>query len=132
MLVVLVMVGQDGRVSIELPTRAEIESAFVRLTGTIRETPLLAVNGDELGVDGRVLLKLELTQHTGSFKARGALNSMLTLPDAAGGVVAASGGHHAAGLAWAGLRGGLDADGFVHGTSPSERGARWGGYGANE
>ena len=130
MLVVLVMVGQDGRVSIELPTRAEIESAFVRLTGTIRETPLLAVNGDELGVVGRVLLKLELTQHTGSFKARGALNSVLTLPDATGGVVAASGGNHAAALAWAASRGGLDADVFVPATSPNEKVERVRGYGA--
>lgn len=123
-------VGEYRRVTIDLPTRADIESAVVRLTGKIRQTPLLGVHGDELGVGGRVLLKLELTQHTGSFKARGALNSVLTLPEGTRGVVAASGGNHAAALAWAAARGGLEADLFVPATSPSEKVDRVRGYGA--
>ena len=121
---------QDGRVTIALPTRADIESAAVRLSEKIRHTPLLAVHGDELGIGARVLLKLELTQHTGSFKARGALNSVLTLPEGTCGVVAASGGNHAAALAWAAARGGLDADLFVPASSPSEKVDRVRGYGA--
>ena len=116
--------------TIELPTRAEIESAAVRLTGKVRETPLLAVHGDELGVGGRVLLKLELTQHTGSFKARGALNSVLTLPEGTRGVVAASGGNHGAALAWAASIAELDADLFVPASSPPAKVDRVRGYGA--
>lgn len=113
-----------------LPSRADLESAVVRLTGKVRRTPVLAVHGDELGVAGRVLLKLELTQHTGSFKARGALNSVLTLPEGTNGVVAASGGNHGAALAWAASAAGIAADIFVPATSPSEKVDRIRGFGA--
>ncbi|UYM03943.1 threonine/serine dehydratase [Solicola gregarius] len=116
--------------STDLPRRSDIESAAVRLTGKIRRTPLLAVHGEELGVGARVLLKLELTQHTGSFKARGALNSVLTLPEGTRGVVAASGGNHAGALAWAASLAGLDADLFVPASSPTEKIDRIRDYGA--
>ena len=53
------------------------------------------------GSAGNVVLKLEFLQHTGSFKARGALNSVLSVPDGTSGVCAASGGNHAAAVAWA-------------------------------
>src|SRR3546814_15802395 len=65
----------------------------------IRHTPTLVVHGDELDVPFRVVLKLELLQHTGSFKARGALNSVMSLDPAVEGVVAASGGNHGAAVA---------------------------------
>lgn len=92
---------------------------------------MLAVHGEELGVAGRVLLKLELTQHTGSFKARGALNSVLTLPEGTAGVVAASGGNHGAALAWAASIAGVDADLFVPSTSPAEKVERVRGFGGS-
>lgn len=114
-----------------LPSRRGIESAAARLRGKVRRTPVLEVHGDELGVPARVKLKLELTQHTGSFKARGALNSVLSLEDGVGGVVAASGGNHGAALAWAAGRAGLSADIFVPATSPQEKVDRVRGYGAN-
>ncbi|MFY0405943.1 serine/threonine dehydratase [Solicola sp. PLA-1-18] len=113
-----------------LPTRAELESAAARVAGQVRRTPVLDVHGDELGVPARVVLKLELTQHTGSFKARGALNSVLSLPDGTTGVVTASGGNHGAALAWAAGHVGVSADVFVPSTSPQEKVDRIRGYGA--
>lgn len=113
-----------------LPTRADVEAAAVRLEGKVRRTPMLPVHGEELGVPGRVLLKLELTQHTGSFKARGALNSVLSLPDGAQGVTAASGGNHGAALAWAAQLMGLPADIFVSAASPQEKVDRVRSFGA--
>ena len=114
----------------DLPTRADFESAAQRLHGQIRRTPLLEVHGAELNVVCRVLLKLELTQHTGAFKARGALNALLTLDPDVSGVVAASGGNHGAAIAWAAGIVGIPADVFVPSTSPEEKAARIRGYGA--
>lgn len=104
-----------------LPTHADIEAAAIRIRSGIRRTPLLELHGDELEVPARVILKLELAQHTGSFKARGALNSVLSLPEGVKGVVAASGGNHGAALAWAARRAGLTADIFVSSASPAEK-----------
>lgn len=122
------MSGPD--VGSRLPARSDVEAAAARLDGQIRRTPVLEVRGEELGVPGRVLLKLELTQHTGSFKARGALNSVLSLPDGVRGVTAASGGNHGAALAWAAQRMGLTADVFVSAASPTEKVDRIRGFGA--
>ena len=63
--------------SVRLPEAADLQAAAARLSGRVRRTPVLELDGTDLGVSGRVLLKLELTQHTGSFKARGAMNSLL-------------------------------------------------------
>jgi threonine dehydratase len=99
-----------------LPDRAAVESAAARLGEKVRHTPVLALHGDELGVPYRVVLKLELLQHTGSFKARGALNSVMQAGDVDS-VAAASGGNHGAAVAWAAARTGLTADVFVPATS---------------
>lgn len=114
----------------QLPTRADIESAAQTIHGQIRRTPILAVHGAELGLPCRVLLKLELTQHTGAFKARGALNAVLGLDPGTAGVVGASGGNHGAALAWAAATVGISADIFVPVTSPPEKVERIRGYGA--
>jgi threonine dehydratase len=105
----------------EPPSRADIESAAVRLRGTARRTPVLEMHGDELGVPARLVLKLELTQHTGSFKARGALNSVLSLDPGTTGVVAASGGNHGIAVAWAASRSGVKADIFVPDHAPQAK-----------
>lgn len=97
----------------DVPTRADVEVAAFRLGAAVRRTPVLELDLREQGVDADVRLKLELTQHTGSFKARGALNSVLSLPAHATGVCAASGGNHAAAVAWAARRAGFSADVFV-------------------
>ena len=76
-----------------LPAREDVEAARELIGSAVRRTPVVEVAGDELGVDGRVFLKLELLQHTGSFKARGAMNNVRSLPDGTAGVAAASGGN---------------------------------------
>ncbi len=113
-----------------LPTRRDVEAAASRIGAGVRRTPVLEIDGDEIGVAGRVFLKLELTQHAGSFKARGALNSVLSLPRGAVGVTAASGGNHGAASAWAARRAGLAADVFVPGTSTPAKLERIEEYGA--
>ncbi len=94
------------------PERADLEAARARIGGAVRRTPVLPL-GELPMVEARVVLKLELMQHSGSFKARGALNSVLSLDGSARGVCAASGGNHAAGVAWAARRAGVSADLFV-------------------
>jgi threonine dehydratase len=106
---------------IERPLRGDVESAAVRLHGKVRRTPVLELSGDELDMPARVLLKLELTQHTGSFKARGALNSVLSLDRETTGVVAASGGNHGIAVAWAANRAGVTADIFVPDHAPQAK-----------
>ena len=66
---------------------------------------------DAIGNGGRILLKLEPLQHTGSFKVRGAYNRLVQLSPAerAAGVVAFSSGNHAQGVAWAARRLGIAA-----------------------
>ena len=83
------------------PAFADVQAAAARLAGYAQRTPLLARTPlDEL-VGGRVLLKLETLQHTGSFKFRGAWNRLtqLTAAQRKAGVVAFSSGNHAQGVA---------------------------------
>jgi threonine dehydratase len=101
-----------------VPARSDVEAAAIRLQSLVRRTPVLSVHGSEIGVPGEVALKLELVQHTGSFKARGALNSVLSLDAGATGVAAASGGNHGAAVAWAASRIGVSADIFVPEHAP--------------
>jgi threonine dehydratase len=80
----------------------------------LRVTPTLRTSGDEIGVAAFPLtLKLELMQHSGSFKARGAFANLLTRPVPPAGVVAASGGNHGAAVSYAASRLGIPAHIFV-------------------
>jgi threonine dehydratase len=83
--------------SAPLPELADVEAAAVRLCGVVRETPLLESDALNALVGGRVLCKAECLQRTGSFKLRGAYNTVSQL----GGqpVVAFSSGNHAQGVA---------------------------------
>lgn len=116
--------------TVVLPDRRRIEDAYARLRPMVRRTPIVEIAGGDLGVGGRVLLKLELLQHTGSFKARGALNTVLEMPEGTTGAVAASGGNHGAAVAWACGIAGIEADVFVPVTSPVEKVRRIERYGA--
>ena len=71
--------GRVVRMTHELPTRPDIEAAAFRNGSRIRRTPVLTLAADDSGLAGNVVLKLEFLQHTGSFKARGALNSVLSV-----------------------------------------------------
>ena len=98
----------------------------------IRRTPVLTVTGADFGLDaGRVSLKLELFQHSGSFKARGAFVNLLTRDVPEAGVVAASGGNHGAAVAYAARRLGIPARIFVPGISSPAKIARIREYGAD-
>ncbi|HEX6198324.1 MAG TPA: threonine/serine dehydratase [Jiangellaceae bacterium] len=114
-----------------IPTHDDVLAARDRIAGTVRRTPILELTAGELDVPGRVLLKLELLQHTGVFKARGVLNTLQALDMPSGGVVAASGGNHGAALAWAAGRAGVPATIFVPRTSPQLKVDRIRSYGAD-
>ena len=74
--------------------RDDIEAASRRIAADIRRTPLLRIDGGQLGIDGVELwLKLEQLQIGGSFKARGMFNRMRAASVGDAGVVVASGGN---------------------------------------
>ena len=79
--------------------QTEITAADRRIRPHIRRTPVIQV--DDLVPEIPVALKLEQLQHTGSFKVRGAFNSMLAADVPKAGIVAASGGNHGAAVAHA-------------------------------
>ena len=94
-----------------IPDFSDVRAAAKRIAGHARRTPLLAGTPlDEL-TGGRILLKLETLQHTGSFKFRGAWNRLAQLNEQqrAAGVVAFSSGNHAQGVAEAARRLGMRA-----------------------
>ena len=83
-------------------TREEIRDTHCRIAPFVRRTPVISVNGAEFGLRlNPLLLKLELLQHTGSFKARGAITNLLLRNIPKTGVVAASGGNHGVAVAFA-------------------------------
>jgi threonine dehydratase len=89
---------------------AEIEGAAARIARYTRITPVMLAT---LPGAGPIELKFEHTQHTGSFKARGAFNTLLSGPVPRSGVVAASGGNHGAAVAYAARTLGHQAKIFV-------------------
>jgi threonine dehydratase len=110
--------------------RADVEAARERIDGYVRRTPVLELGPGELGLDGPVTLKLELTQHTGSFKPRGAFNKLLAseVPDV--GVIAASGGNFGLAVAYAARTLGHQAEIFVPSNSPKVKADGIGALGA--
>ncbi|MGY4600905.1 threonine dehydratase [Bradyrhizobium sp. GM22.5] len=97
----------------------------------IRRTPLVEADLADFGLPASpVTFKLEMLQHSGSFKARGAFANLLLrrLPEA--GVVAASGGNHGAAVAYAAQRLGIPATIFVPDITSPAKAARIRGYGA--
>jgi threonine dehydratase len=88
----------------------------------IRRTPLVQADLADFGLPAApVTFKLEMLQHSGSFKARGAFANLLLRPVPRAGVVAASGGNHGAAIAYAAQRLGIPATIFVPDiTSPAK------------
>jgi len=105
-------------------TRTDIEAAAARIAGHVRRTPVIESGAGSFGLDRSLSLKLELLQHSGSFKARGAFNTLLSQPVPAAGVAAASGGNHGAAVAHAARALGHAADIFVPETSSPTKIAR--------
>ncbi|WP_027342320.1 serine/threonine dehydratase [Hamadaea tsunoensis] len=108
-------------------TFADVEAAATRISGRVRRTPVLPA------ADG-VWFKLEFLQHTGSFKARGALNNVLAAAERgelpAAGVIAASGGNAGIAVAWAAAQVGVPAEIHVPVTAPAVKVARLKALGA--
>jgi len=95
-------------------TRERIQATERIIRPHIRRTPILEVDGADFGLDAiKITFKLELFQHAGSFKARGAFTNMLTREVPAAGVVAASGGNHGVAVAFAAMKLGKPATIFV-------------------
>lgn len=95
----------------------DIRAAARRIEGQVRRTPMIAASAFKtpLPGDAEVMLKLELLQVTGSFKARGATNRLLSMDPAAlgHGIVTASGGNHGIATARAGHMAGVKATIFL-------------------
>jgi len=109
--------------------RADIEDAHERVRAHVRRTPLLETASPQPGAPP-VSLKLELLQHSGSFKARGAFNNLLRRQAPAVGCATASGGNHGAAVAYAAQRLGVPAKIFVPSIAAPAKIAKIRAYGA--
>jgi threonine dehydratase len=112
--------------------RDRIEATDRIIRPHIRRTPVLAADGADFGLAPLPLLfKLELFQHAGSFKTRGAFANLLMRQVPAAGVAAASGGNHGAAIAYAASKLGAPARIFVPSISSPAKIARIRSYGAD-
>jgi threonine dehydratase len=102
------------------PTVTDIEAARARLVGVARETPVYRSETFSRLSGRPTFLKAENLQRTGSFKIRGAFNTISTLGDEqrAAGVVAASAGNHGQAVAWAAREAGIAATIFMPEDAP--------------
>jgi threonine dehydratase len=97
----------------------------------VRRTPVMEVGGVDFGLDTGVLtFKLELFQHAGSFKPRGAFANLLTRTVPPAGVAAASGGNHGVAVAYAAMKLGKPVRIFLPKVASPEKIERIRGYGA--
>ena len=103
-------------------TRERVAATEKTIRPFVRRTPLVRVDGSDFGLSAESLtFKLEMLQHSGSFKARGAFANLLLRETPRVGVVAASGGNHGAAVAYAAQRLGVPATIFVPDiTSPAK------------
>src|SRR5437868_15219880 len=113
-------------------TRERIAATEAVIRPHIRRTPLLRADLADFGLPAApVSFKLEMLQHGGSFKARGAFANLLLRDMPAAGVVAASGGNHGAAVAFAARALGIPARIYVPHVSSPAKIARIRGYGAD-
>jgi threonine dehydratase len=113
-------------------TQARIAATYALIKPHIRRTPIMDVSGADFGLDPfRITLKLELFQHSGSFKARGAFANLLGRDVPQVGVAAASGGNHGAAVAYAAMKVGVPARIFVPAISSPAKIDRIREYGAD-
>ncbi len=114
------------------PDFADIQAAAKRLAGQAVVTPLLESAALNARAGGRILIKPETLQRTGSFKFRGAYNRLAQIPDAqrAAGVVTFSSGNHAQGVAAAAALLGIPATIVMPADAPAIKIGNTRGYGA--
>jgi threonine dehydratase len=111
--------------------REDIEAANRRIRPHVRRTPVLELGPRAFDFACRITLKLELMQHTGSFKPRGAFNKMLSSEVPRAGVIAASGGNFGLAVAFAARTLGHRAEVFVPSNSPKVKADRIRSLGAD-
>jgi threonine dehydratase len=119
--------------SMNLPVGpADIDAAARVLAPYAVRTPLLSSPALDALTGGRILLKPEVLQRTGSFKFRGAFNKLSSIPESArgGGVVAFSSGNHAQGVAAAAQILNMQATIVMPADAPQSKRERTKGYGA--
>src|ERR1700674_1315337 len=110
-------ISPEGSVS---PERIRATEQLIR--PHIRRTPVMECDGADFGLDSiNLVFKLELCQHAGSFKARGAFTNLLSRKVPEVGVVAASGGNHGVAVAFAAMKLGKRARIFVPTVSSPEK-----------
>jgi threonine dehydratase len=107
-----------------------IDQAAARIAPHVRVTPCIRLEPRAFGSPARLTLKLELLQHTGSFKPRGAFNRILSAAVPESGVIAASGGNHGAAVAYAARQLGYVGEVFVPEPTPDLKVDRLRRYGA--
>ena len=115
-----------------LPTVADVRAAAERIEGAAVRTPLLESPKLNSQLGGRLLLKPECLQRTGSFKFRGAFNKINAIPSELrkNGVVAYSSGNHAQGVAAAAQALGIDATIVMPADAPAIKLSNTRAYGA--
>lgn len=101
--------------------RAEIQAAAAHIHDQVRDTPLFYPGAGAFDSDAHIGLKLELLQHTGSFKPRGALHRARTSVVPGSGLIAASGGNHGLAVAWVAKQLGVPGEIFVPEVSPQAK-----------
>jgi threonine dehydratase len=112
-------------------SRERIAATEEAIRRYIRWTPLINADLADFGLPrAPIAFKLEMLQHSGSFKARGAFSNLWLRKPPAAGVVAASGGNHGAAVAYAARRLGVPATIFVPDTTPRAKAERIRSYGA--
>ena len=112
------------------PERIKITERVIR--PRIRTTPVLEAASTDFGLNSaRLFFKLELCQHAGSFKARGAFANLLSRNAPLAGVVAASGGNHGVAVAFAARKLGVPARIFVPSVASAEKVAKIRSHGAD-
>ena len=115
-----------------LPTFADVEDAARKLEDVVVRTPLLRNDALDAAAGGKVFVKAECLQRTGSFKIRGAYNRLVRLTEAERpkGVVAFSSGNHAQGVAAAAKMLGVPAVIVMPSDAPKMKVEATRGYGA--
>src|SRR6267143_1274273 len=112
-------------------TRERIAATATAIRRFVRRTPLVEADMSDFGLPaGPLTFKLELLQHSGSFKARGAFANLLLRNVPSTGVVAASGGNHGVAVAYAGRRLAIRATIFVPSITSRAKVERIRAYGA--
>lgn len=112
-------------------SRERIQATERVIRPHIRRTPIVEIDGADFGLDSiTIIFKLELLQHSGSFKVRGALTNLLTRDVPPSGVVAASGGNHGVAIAYAAMKLRKPATIFVPSVASKTKVDRIRSYGA--